>query len=73
MPGTEDEMAGKGYSREGLFGEIYHYDEKGHMIGESRRGFLGGYTNYDEKAERSAAAKMTSSAAASRITTKGAV
>ena len=42
-------MAKKSYSREDLFGDIHHYDEKGHEIGVSRRGFLGGYTNYDAK------------------------
>ena len=28
-------MGKDGYSREGLFGEIIHYDHKGHKIGES--------------------------------------
>ena len=36
-----------GYSREGLFGDIIHYDSKGHKIGESRPGWFGSYTNYD--------------------------
>lgn len=37
----------KGYSREGFFGTIYHYDSKGHKIGERRPGLFGGYSNYD--------------------------
>ncbi len=41
-----------GYSREGLFGDIIHYDSEGHKIGESRPGFLGGYTNYDAKGHK---------------------
>ena len=40
-------MSDKGYSREGLFGQINHYDEHGHKIGESWPGLFGGYTNYD--------------------------
>ena len=42
-------MAKKTYSREDIFGDIHHYDEKGHKIGVSRRGVLGGYTDYDAK------------------------
>ena len=42
-------MAKKEYSREDLFGDIHHYDEKGHKTGVSRRGYLGGYTDYDAK------------------------
>lgn len=46
-------MANKGgYSREGLFGTIHHYDAKGHKIGESRPGFFGGYNNYDAKGHK---------------------
>ena len=41
-------MSRKGYSRRGLFGEIYHYDENGNRCGTSRPGFFGSYTNYDE-------------------------
>ena len=42
-------MAKKTYSREDLFGDIHHYDEKGRKTGVSRRGVLGGYTDYDAK------------------------
>lgn len=42
----------KGYSREGFFGTIYHYDSKGHKIGESRPRFFGGYTNFDSKGHK---------------------
>lgn len=35
-------MSKEGYSREGIFGEIKHYDAKGHKIGESRSKLLGG-------------------------------
>lgn len=45
-------MSKKGYSRPGLFGDIHHYDEKGHKIGTSRPGLFGGYTNYDEKGHK---------------------
>lgn len=45
-------MSKKGYSRPGLFGEIHHYDEKGHKTGTSRPGMFGGYTNYDEKGHK---------------------
>lgn len=41
-----------GYSREGLFGTVYHYDAKGHKIGESRPSFFGGYNNYDAKGHK---------------------
>ena len=41
-----------GYSREGLFGDIIHYDSKGHKIGESRLSFWGGYNNYDAKGHK---------------------
>ena len=40
-------MSKKGYSREGFFGDIHHYDEHGHKTGTSRPGLFGGYTNYD--------------------------
>ena len=40
-------MSKKGYSRQGLFGDIHHYDEHGHKTGTSRPGIFGGYTNYD--------------------------
>lgn len=40
-------MGNKGYSRQGLFGDIHHYDEHGHKTGTSRPGIFGGYTNYD--------------------------
>lgn len=39
-------MGEKGYSSPGLFGQINHYDEKGHKIGESRPGFFG-WNNYE--------------------------
>ena len=39
-------MGKDGYSREGFFGEIIHYDSKGHKIGETRPGFFG-YNTYD--------------------------
>ncbi len=42
----------KGFSREGLFGTIHHYDSKGHKIGESRPGLFGGYTDYDSKGHK---------------------
>ena len=42
----------EGYSQEGLFGNINHYDAKGHKIGESRPNFFGGYTNYDTKGHK---------------------
>lgn len=42
----------EGYSREGLFGDIIHYDSKGHKIGESRPSLFGGYTNYDAKGHK---------------------
>lgn len=45
-------MSKKGYSREGFFGDIHHYDEDGHKIGTSRPGFFGGYTNYDAKGNK---------------------
>jgi len=41
-----------GYSREGLFGDIIHYDSKGHKIGESRPSLFGGYNNYDAKGHK---------------------
>lgn len=31
-------MAKKGYSRQGLFGTINHYDSNGKKVGESRPG-----------------------------------
>ena len=40
-------MGNKGYSRQGFFGDIHHYDEHGHKTGTSRPGMFGGYTNYD--------------------------
>ena len=40
-------MGNKGYSRQGFFGGIHHYDEHGHKTGTSRPGLFGGYTNYD--------------------------
>lgn len=42
-------MAGKGKSRQGLFGTVHHYDEHGREIGKSKPGFFGSYTNYDAK------------------------
>ncbi len=36
-----------GYSREGLWGEIIHYDAEGHKIGESWPGLFGDYTDFD--------------------------
>lgn len=41
-----------GYSREGFFGDIVHYDSKGHKIGESRPSLFGGYNNYDAKGHK---------------------
>lgn len=40
-------MSKKGYSRKGLFGDIHHYNERGHKVGTSRPRIFGGYTNYD--------------------------
>ena len=40
------------YSSPGLFGQINHYDEKGHKIGESRPGLFGGFTEYDAKGHK---------------------
>jgi hypothetical protein len=37
----------EGYSVEGLFGTVKHYDSKGHKIGESVPSVWGGYNNYD--------------------------
>lgn len=45
-------MSKKGYSREGLFGDLTHYDEHGKKIGESHPGLFGGYTNYDAKGNK---------------------
>ena len=46
-------MGKDGYSREGFFGEIIHYDSKGHKIGESWPSFFGGgYNNYDNKGNK---------------------
>ena len=46
-------MGKDGYSREGFFGEIIHYDSKGHKIGESWPSFFGGgYNNYDNKGHK---------------------
>jgi hypothetical protein len=46
-------MGKDGYSREGFFGEIIHYDSKGHKIGESWPSFFGGgYNNYDSKGHK---------------------
>ena len=42
----------EGYSVEGLFGTIKHYDSKGHKIGESVPSMFGGYNNYDSKGHR---------------------
>lgn len=40
-------MSNKGYSRQGLFGDVHHYDEHGNKVGTSRPGLFGSYTNYD--------------------------
>lgn len=40
-------MSKNGYSKQGFFGDIHHYDEHGHKTGTSRPGLFGGYTNYD--------------------------
>ena len=46
-------MGKEGYSREGFFSEIIHYDSKGNKIGESRPGFWGDtYSNYDAKGNK---------------------
>lgn len=42
----------EGYSVEGLFGTITHYDSKGHKIGESVPSIWGGYNNYDSKGHK---------------------
>lgn len=42
----------EGYSVEGLFGTIKHYDSKGHKIGESVPSMWGGYNNYDSKGHK---------------------
>lgn len=48
-----DKDQGKGgYSEEGLFGEIIHYDDKGHKTGESWPGLFGDYTDYDENGHK---------------------
>ena len=44
---NQDHKKDGGYSREGLFGEIIHYDADGHKVGESRPGLFGDYTDYD--------------------------
>lgn len=41
-----------GYSREGLFGTITHYDEHGHKTGESIPSLFGGYVDYDASGHR---------------------
>ena len=38
-------MSKKGYSRQGFFGDIHHYDEYGHKTGTSRPGLFGGYNH----------------------------
>lgn len=46
-------MGKEGYSREGFFGEIIHYDSKGNKIGVSRPGLFGDtYNNYDAKGNK---------------------
>lgn len=40
-------MSKNGYSREGLFGQINHYDSDGHKTGESWPSLFGGYNDYD--------------------------
>lgn len=45
-------MSKKGYSRQGFFGDIHHYDEHGHKTGTSRPGLFGGYTNYDSHGKK---------------------
>ena len=42
----------EGYSVEGLFGTIKHYDSRGHKIGESIPSMWGGYNNYDSKGHK---------------------
>lgn len=42
----------EGYSVEGLFGTVKHYDSKGHKIGESVPSIWGGYNNYDSKGQK---------------------
>lgn len=42
-------MRKKGYSRQGFFGDIHHYDEHGRKIGTSKPRVFGGYTNYDAR------------------------
>lgn len=38
----------EGYSRQGVFGGINHYDKNGNKKGYSTRGFLGDWNHYDE-------------------------
>ena len=40
------------YSRENFFGDIVHYDAKGHKVGESRKALFGGYNDYDAKGKK---------------------
>ena len=37
-------------TEKGICGELFHYDERGHLIGESRPGFIPGtYNHYDNE------------------------
>lgn len=40
-------MAKKGYSRQGLFGTINHYDNSGRKVGHSNPGLFGSMNHYD--------------------------
>jgi len=44
---NQDHKKDGGYSREGLFGEIIHYDADGHKTGSSQEDLFGGYTHTD--------------------------
>lgn len=38
-------MENKGYSRQGFFGDIHHYDEHGHKARHGVPGMFGGYNH----------------------------
>ena len=45
-------MSKNGYSRKGAFGQINHYDENGHKVGESWPSLFGGMNEYDENGKK---------------------
>lgn len=53
-------MSKKGYSRQGLFGDIHHYDEHGKKCGTSKPGLFGDYTNYDAHGKKTGTSKLGS-------------